>query len=339
MVEFDAQGLSLFFALLLYPKRFGCFSTVRAEKYLADLTLTRHSLLMGERKLTDVFLSIIIPCRNRPVQLAELLAVIDDQSDRIAQCVEVIVIDDGSAPEIHLAGPFQCISPILIRQARSGGAQSARRAGLRCASGKILHLHDSDDLVGPNWLQSVISSFERDAALDLLITSREVRPERDASGLLIHPQIVQKLQHKLDKFRHYQRLQNAIGPLGGVSFRATVVRETDFLDAPASQDWLLYDAILTRVARVEVTRDVHFVFRTSGKDRISGSPLRRVKGFVYASKVRFATRAVRRRGAIMYCAVAGTAIRNVVKVRNPWFWRAMCRWLARSRTLSRLAGF
>jgi hypothetical protein len=165
-----------------------------------------------------------------------------------------------------------------------------------------------------------------------------VQSARSASYKTVHPQVVHRLKAKLGAFRHYQRFQNAIGPLGGVSFRAAVVRDADFLDAPASQDWLLYDAILARATRVEMARDTHFIFRTFGNDRISGSPLRRVKGFVYASKVRFTTPRARRRAAIMYCAVAGPSIGKVVNVRNPWLWRAICRRMALSRTLSRLAG-
>ncbi len=200
-----------------------------------------------------------------------------------------------------------------------------------------MHFHDSDDLLGQGWIEGVVESFKSDPGLDLLITSRAVQSAPDSPLKLVHPRIVGRLAPDLAKLRHYQLFQNAIGPLGGVTFRRRTIEPADIADAPASQDWLMYDVALARARKVAVRDDLNFVFRTFGGDRLSGSAHRRVKGLVFAARRRFIGRRAQRLATILYCASAGDGVARVVNVRCRSIWRAACRRLALSRPIARLA--
>lgn len=282
------------------------------------------------------YLSVVIPCRNRPHELSELLSQIHHQTVEAGHRVEVIVVDDGSRPALETAVRHRREGVTFIRSEHSCGAPDARRRGLARAHGEVVHFHDSDDLLGPGWIAAVVGSFTADVDLDVLITSRAVQAERNGPLEPVHPRIVHRLVRDLARFRHYQLFQNAIGPLGGVTFHRRVIEVGDIPDVPASQDWLMYDAALVRARKVAVRDDVHFVFRTFGGDRISGRPLRRVKGFIAAARRRFAGRRAQRLATILYCAVAGPGVARIANARPAWLWRALCRRLALSPTLARL---
>ena len=90
--------------------------------------------------------SIVIPCRDDPGGLAQALRSVLDQS--VAD-IEVIVVDDGSAPPVE---PPDDHRVTLVRHDVAKGPAAARNSGLRLARGEIVGFCDSDDMFEPGRL-------------------------------------------------------------------------------------------------------------------------------------------------------------------------------------------
>lgn len=97
--------------------------------------------------------SVIIPCHNAALFLADALQSVRDQTLRDLEC---IVIDDASADGsksvaerfIRIDSRFK-----LIETGKPEGASAARNAGIMHATGRWLALLDADDLFVPDRLE------------------------------------------------------------------------------------------------------------------------------------------------------------------------------------------
>lgn len=95
------------------------------------------------------FVSVIVPTRDRPAQLArclDALARLEYPHERY----EVIVVDDGSDPPVAapaLAGP----SVVIVQESGAGPAH-ARNAGAARARGELLAFTDDDCRPDAGWL-------------------------------------------------------------------------------------------------------------------------------------------------------------------------------------------
>lgn len=279
------------------------------------------------------FISVIIPVHSRTLLLAQVVDQFVTQAAGFPCLCEIIVVDDASDPPVRVSDVHSSVQ--LIRSNKNMGAQAARRLGLQEANGEIVHFHDSDDLICDGWLASVIDAFAGDPELGLLISARCRQAVSGCEYELIKPGIAVSLARSPGRFYHYQQYRNAIGPIGGVTVRAKYVRGEDFIDVPASQDWLFYDAVLRRNPKISVRHDIRYVARQFGQDRISASCRRRVKGYIAAARCRFSSRWAQRAAATLYCANAGAGVRPVVHVRNAALWRFLGHRVARSRLLFR----
>lgn len=282
-------------------------------------------------------LSIIIPVRDRQELLQQLLKQLLEQQAKLSTQVEIIVVDDGSEVPIVVEPQSLQGRLKLVRFDRSFGAQAARRRGLSLAVGDIIHFHDSDDLVGVNWMRLVVEAFSLDPDLDVLISSRMRQSGLDGPIVHIDPRDAARFCGSPKRLLHYQRFRNAIGPLGGTSFRRCILNGADLIDVPASQDWLLYDAVMARGPKCAVRHDIKYIYRAHSGPRIGSSALRRVKGFVLVARTRFRKRWAVRAATILYCAQAGEAVASVVRVRNRQLWNFAGFRIARSRALALMA--
>jgi glycosyltransferase involved in cell wall biosynthesis len=103
--------------------------------------------------------SIVIPTYNRPRKLAQCLDSVL-RLDWPAGRLEIIVVDDGSAP------PMQHLHPRvqILRQANRGPA-AARNTGARAAQGRWLVFLDDDCRVEPSWLRRLAEAWTPGEAL------------------------------------------------------------------------------------------------------------------------------------------------------------------------------
>lgn len=100
-------------------------------------------------------ISIIIPVYNHAKELNRALVSITMQTYKD---IEVIVVDDGSAPAI--SNQKLAISPQLIRQSHAG-APAARNRGLQSAKGKFVIFWDADVIGKPDMLEKMYQALQK----------------------------------------------------------------------------------------------------------------------------------------------------------------------------------
>ncbi len=91
--------------------------------------------------------SVVIPTRDRPRKLERCLVALG------GQC-EVVVVDDGSADEAHVAGVVREAGARLVRLEGRGPA-AARNAGVAAAGGEVVCFTDDDCEPVAGWVEAL----------------------------------------------------------------------------------------------------------------------------------------------------------------------------------------
>lgn len=134
-------------------------------------------------------LSVVIPGYNRPGPLkATLRSVADAAAPLPPGGVEVLLVDDGSAPplEVQLAGFDPGIAFTILRQANTGSI-AARQHGLARATGDYVQFLDSDDLVHPEkFVRQLAAQRSTDADVSYVDAS-EAAPGADHRATEFRP--------------------------------------------------------------------------------------------------------------------------------------------------------
>jgi mycofactocin system glycosyltransferase len=102
---------------------------------------------------TPPMVSVIIPVRDRPEQLAACLSSLE-RLHHPAGRLEVIVVDDGSAVPVGAPAGVR-----VVRSGRPGGPAAARNLGAGAAGGDVLAFLDSDCAAEPDWLEALLPEF------------------------------------------------------------------------------------------------------------------------------------------------------------------------------------
>ena len=92
--------------------------------------------------------TVVVPVRDRPAELARLLAAL--RADPATRDLPVVVVDDGSAEPVVAAGAR------VVRHATARGPAAARNAGLRLADTGAVAFLDSDCVPRPGWLEALL---------------------------------------------------------------------------------------------------------------------------------------------------------------------------------------
>jgi len=125
-----------------------------------------------------VRVSVVIPTRNRAELLARAIAGVAAQTH---PDIELIVVDDGSAPD-QTARNAQLVATVsgarlIVLPPADGpgnGPSFVRNAGLVAASGALVAFCDDDDhWVAPDFLATAVAAFEADPPLELLFGNQE----------------------------------------------------------------------------------------------------------------------------------------------------------------------
>ena len=103
-------------------------------------------------------ISVVVPTRDRPVELAECLASLA-RVDHPADKLEVIVVDDGSNDPQAIARVAADHGARLLVNETNRGPSHARNRAAREASGEILAFIDSDCVADPGWLRGLTPFF------------------------------------------------------------------------------------------------------------------------------------------------------------------------------------
>jgi len=114
-------------------------------------------------------ITIIVPTYNRSASLARLLTSLRMQR-RGSVAHDVVVVDNASSDDTAaVVARFAASSSAVryIRETRRGAA-SARNAGIRVATGRILAFVDDDLRVAPNWVSSIAAAFDKYPDVDCI---------------------------------------------------------------------------------------------------------------------------------------------------------------------------
>lgn len=104
--------------------------------------------------MSEILLSIVIPCYNAEPYINELLNALKPQ---ITSEVEVIVVDDGSKEPFKT--DYKWVN--LISQSNQG-ASAARNIGIDNAKGEYIGFIDADDLVANNYVETIINKIKKE---------------------------------------------------------------------------------------------------------------------------------------------------------------------------------
>jgi glycosyltransferase involved in cell wall biosynthesis len=218
-----------------------------------------------------MIVSIIIPVHDRAGLAEQAIA-------SVALCAgpalshEIIVVDDGSAPdEARRLANFCHCQPTCryIRLQRNRGPQLARNEGLGAASGKYIKFLDSDDLLLPGALVKEVATIEGSSS-DLVVSgwSRtsidDVNLERVVSS---NPMPYAG--------NPYDAILSGYGsPISAVLYRSTAIAEVRWDPrVPHPDDWFFLIKVLLREPRIATLEEPVFVWRDHGGPRASASSL------------------------------------------------------------------
>lgn len=92
-------------------------------------------------------ISIVVPTRDRPADLARCLTALAGQDAPI----EVVVVDDGSRDRAAVAEALAPLEGARLVRTPGRGPATARNAGLRAADGEVVCFTDDDCAPEPAW--------------------------------------------------------------------------------------------------------------------------------------------------------------------------------------------
>ena len=211
----------------------------------------------------SVRVSAIIPTQNRPAFLREALASVCAQTYRN---VEIVVVDDGSAPAARAATqrvitefargqdlPVRCI----VQPHR--GVSAARNRGVRASRGALLAFLDSDDVWLPDKLARQVALFDAQPRTRICQTE-EIWLRR---GVRVNPRAVHR---KPDGDVFFASLARCVVSPSAVMLRRALFERVGGFDEalPACEDYDLW----LRIAVNEPVPliDVPLVLKRGGHD-------------------------------------------------------------------------
>ncbi|MCO5297319.1 MAG: glycosyltransferase, partial [Fimbriimonadaceae bacterium] len=192
-----------------------------------------------------ILASILIPCYNQAHVLAEA---IDSALAQTYPRVEVVVVDDGSTDGTAAVAERYGDRIVLVRQPNAGLSE-ARNTAIRHASGGVLVLLDSDDVLLPHSVASRVALLEADPAVGIVAGYyREI----DEQGVMLDR--VPEVRHVSSLNPFYQTVKRNWGPPVGWTFRREAVEECGGFDPTlrSCEDW---DLLMRVTARWKLAYD------------------------------------------------------------------------------------
>ncbi len=135
--------------------------------------------------MTDIRVSVVIPCYNTGHYLAEAISSALDQTQR---ALEIIVIDDGSTDETRRVVESFRDSGVIYHYQDNQGLPNARNAGARLAKGNYLAFLDADDLFMRDKLEVQTQFLERNPSIGL-VAAHFIRVGKDGVPLNRPPRL------------------------------------------------------------------------------------------------------------------------------------------------------
>lgn len=218
--------------------------------------------------------SIVVPIYNSENTLRDCLVSLEEQA---YDNIELILVDDGSTDSSGIIiDEFESRFgvPIVIHKA-NGGLSSARNKGIEAATGAYIGLVDSDDVVSPHFVSTLVEQAECTGCDVVAIRSASRFPEGgspialdvdvnkvDASEMSAEGYLREVLNHRADmgaQFRLYS---------------ARLLKRERFTEGLLFEDFDLLNRLLPNVDRVCMVDDPSlYAYRLSANGIIAGKYL------------------------------------------------------------------
>ena len=175
-------------------------------------------------------LSIIIPVYNVEAYLEQCVKSILDQW---TPEVEVILVDDGSTDNSgKLCDKFAAQSKeLIVVHQENGGLSAARNTGLRFATGRYITFVDSDDFIGDNSVQKILSWIEGSSADICFMNAWKLFPNGRKELLDVPIPHEMLCKGKLNAVKYLSEMNKYPGSAWGKLFRRTFLIQNN-LDFP-----------------------------------------------------------------------------------------------------------
>jgi glycosyltransferase involved in cell wall biosynthesis len=186
--------------------------------------------------------SVIVPTKNRPLELAAALGSVAAQT--LAN-LEVVVVNDGGVDVRPVVERFaRSLDIRLIDHPVCAGPSAARNTGLDAATGRFIGYLDDDDEYLPGNLQAAVEAAIRQDA-DLVYCDAQIRTRRGDPS-----RAANRWTYDLPFEPGFLEVMNFIPPVT-VLYRRCEVRFD--LDLPVAEDWDMW----LRLARGHGYRFAH----------------------------------------------------------------------------------
>lgn len=117
--------------------------------------------------------TVVVPTRDRPVQLAACLAALDEQTE---PDVEVVVVDDGSLRARAVADAVAACPRARLVLGPGRGPAAARNLGAAAALAPVVCFTDDDCRPAPGWVAALVAPIRSGAAHATAGTTRNGEP-------------------------------------------------------------------------------------------------------------------------------------------------------------------
>jgi glycosyltransferase involved in cell wall biosynthesis len=188
---------------------------------------TRSSLLDD-----PPLVSVIIPVFNDAQRLRVCLERLEGQTYPHWR-YEVIVVDNGSTPPVHLNGMRQ----VRVLYEPRPGSYHARNAGIAAATGEVIAFTDSDCVPAPDWIERGVARLLDEPNCGLVAGRVDVFVHDDAAGptaVELHEQLTAFQQRRYIEEHHYGATANVF------TFRDVIRRVGPFnvqLKSSGDNEW------------------------------------------------------------------------------------------------------
>lgn len=129
-----------------------------AIRYLNSIHPDLHSSCVHENSFKEILydLDIVVPCYNVELYVEDCIHSILSQQTQYS--FHIIIVNDGSTDKTtEVLKQFEGIPNIQILHQENRGFSEARNTGIKEAQGKYLMFIDSDDLLAPNAIESMMN--------------------------------------------------------------------------------------------------------------------------------------------------------------------------------------
>jgi glycosyltransferase involved in cell wall biosynthesis len=156
----------------------------------------------------DRFVSIIVPVFNDVERLKLCLQALERQTYP-PHLYETIVVDNGSDPELDIAGVVAEFRAIATFE-QTPGSYAARNRGISIATGSIIAFTDADCIPSQNWIERGVENLRRSPDCGLVAGKIEIfckDPERP-TAVELYEYLTAFPQQKLVEQRHFGATAN-----------------------------------------------------------------------------------------------------------------------------------